>query len=74
MLEFNEYCDEYNFSVERKRIMNPPKKEASFDDNVKQHKSIDVYGRDDDESNNRGEGKDEESEVLQSEIDRLANM
>ena len=45
--------NDYNFDIARnpntKRILNQVF-EPSFDDNVKQDKSIDVYGRDDDVS------------------------
>merc|ERR1712072_764925 len=47
LLDFNEMSDEYNFSTDRKRILNQIV-EVNFDDNVKQDKSIDVYGRSDD--------------------------
>ena len=50
--------DNFNFDVTRKRILNEVY-EPSFDDNVKQDKSIDVYGRSDD--------------VDAAEIERLAN-
>ena len=51
--------DNFNFDTTRKRILNEVY-EPSFDDNVKQDKSIDVYGRSDD--------------VDAAEIDRLANV
>ncbi|CAM9684209.1 unnamed protein product [Choristocarpus tenellus] len=61
LVGFGEVADEYNFSTERKRILNH-KYEPSFDDNVKQDKSIDVYGREDDEV------------ATAKQIDDLANM
>jgi len=65
MLELYEMSDEYNFSTERKRILNQVKV-VSDDDNIKQDKSIDVYGRggDDDDDNDNG---------LKDEIEKLAN-
>ena len=54
--------DEYNFSTDRKRILNQIV-EVNFDDNVKQDKSIDVYGRSDD-----SDGDDS----LNKEIERLS--
>jgi len=61
ILDLNEVADDFNFSVEKKRLLNTVY-EPSFDDNVKQHASIDVYGRD-------GESGDHENEV-----ERLANV
>ncbi|CAM9578267.1 unnamed protein product [Laminaria digitata] len=49
MCGFGDVLDGFNFSIERKRILNH-KYEPSFDDNVKQDKSIDVYGREEDEA------------------------
>lgn len=45
-LQVDQTSEELNFNTERKRIMDLHY-EPSFDDNVKQHSSIDVYGRDD---------------------------
>ena len=42
-----ETSEDLNFNIERKRIMDQIY-EPSFDDNVKQDRSIDVYGRSDD--------------------------
>ena len=67
MIDFNEMSDEYNFSVERKRILDQVKV-VNFEDNVKQDKSIDVYGRDDD-----GKEGDTVGTLLNDEIDKLAN-
>ncbi|CAM9551763.1 unnamed protein product [Discosporangium mesarthrocarpum] len=44
LVGFGEIAEDYNFNTNRKRILNH-KYEPSFDDNVKQDKSIDVYGR-----------------------------
>ncbi len=63
MLEFNEMSDEYNFSVERKRVLNAVKV-VKDDDNVKQDMSIDVYGRE----------KDEDEAATAQEIERLASV
>lgn len=52
--------DEINFNTERKRIMNH-KYEPSFDDNVKQDKSIDVYGR-------------EEEDATKQQVEQLENL
>ncbi|CAM9334843.1 unnamed protein product [Ascophyllum nodosum] len=46
---FGDVMEDFNFNTERKRILNH-KFEPSFDDNVKQDKSIDVYGREDDDA------------------------
>ncbi|CAM9829824.1 unnamed protein product [Pylaiella littoralis] len=48
MCGYGDILDGFNFSTERKRILNH-KFEPSFDDNVKQDKSIDVYGREEEE-------------------------
>lgn len=56
-LEFNEMSDEYNFSVERKRILNHVV-EVNDADNVKQDMSIDVYGREEE-----GEGEDLKNQI-----------
>ena len=53
--------DEYNFSTDRKRILNQVKV-VNDDDNIKQDKSIDVYGR----------GEDDDK-GLKDEIEKLAN-
>ncbi|CEM07801.1 unnamed protein product [Vitrella brassicaformis CCMP3155] len=65
LLDLGEVADDFNFSTERKRILNQ-KFEPSFDDNVKQHSSIDVYGRTESESS------DEQAE-LDKQIEELAN-
>lgn len=49
MCGFGDVLTDFNFSTERKRILNH-KYEPSFDDNVKQDKSIDVYGREEEET------------------------
>ncbi|GMI19273.1 hypothetical protein TeGR_g14419 [Tetraparma gracilis] len=59
-LAIGEMSDDYNFSTEKKRILDEVKV-VSFDDNVKQDSSIDVYGRTDDE------------EAAAAEIEKLAN-
>ncbi|CAM9742392.1 unnamed protein product, partial [Phaeothamnion confervicola] len=48
VIPVGEVVDDFNFNTERKRILNH-KYEPSFDDNVKQDKSIDVYGREPEE-------------------------
>ncbi|CAB1105754.1 unnamed protein product [Ectocarpus sp. CCAP 1310/34] len=49
MCGYGDLLEGFNFSTERKRILNH-KFEPSFDDNVKQDKSIDVYGREEEEA------------------------
>jgi len=48
MVELGAICSNYQFSTERKRILDAAY-EPSFEDNVKQDMSIDVYNREADE-------------------------
>ncbi len=50
IIPLGEVADDFNFNTEKKRVLNQVF-EPSFADNVKQDKSIDVYGRADDEFN-----------------------
>lgn len=61
ILDIGEVADDFNFSTDKKRVLNEIF-EPSFDDNVKQDASIDVYGR------------TEEEEDMEDEVARLANM
>jgi len=63
LVDLDAVCNDYNFSTERKRIINEVY-EPSFDDNVKQDASIDVYGRG---------GTTNSDKNLADEIERLAN-
>jgi len=56
-----ELADDFNFNTDKKRILNY-KYEPSFEDNVKQDISIDVYGR-------KEEGKGD----INDEIERLVS-
>ncbi|TFJ84094.1 hypothetical protein NSK_004567 [Nannochloropsis salina CCMP1776] len=58
IIPLGEVADDFNFNTEKKRVLNQVF-EPSFADNVKQDKSIDVYGRADEEFND--------------EVDKLAN-
>lgn len=60
-----------NFSVERKRVLNDNYR-PSFDDNVKQHNSIDVYGRGG--GGGGGGGDDGADGASKADIDRLYNL
>eukprot|EP00633_Aureoumbra_lagunensis_P001599 CAMPEP_0197290848 /NCGR_PEP_ID=MMETSP0890-20130614/10259_1 /TAXON_ID=44058 ORGANISM="Aureoumbra lagunensis, Strain CCMP1510" /NCGR_SAMPLE_ID=MMETSP0890 /ASSEMBLY_ACC=CAM_ASM_000533 /LENGTH=211 /DNA_ID=CAMNT_0042763185 /DNA_START=25 /DNA_END=660 /DNA_ORIENTATION=+ len=59
ILDIGSIRDDFNFNTDRKRVIDQIY-EPSFDDNVKQHASIDVYNRNDDD------------EKLSDEIKRLA--
>jgi phosphatidylinositol glycan class S len=50
IIPLGEVADDFNFNTEKKRVLNQVF-EPSFDDNVKQDKSIDVYGRADEDFN-----------------------
>lgn len=50
IIAVGEVADDFNFNTEKKRVLNQVF-EPSFADNVKQDKSIDVYGRADEEFN-----------------------